>query len=62
MGWWPDPPPAGLVSWVDAKDVQLLLALLRVAAQEAITVLVQVVDQVAVETVLGDDVDGPCRR
>lgn len=57
-------PPAALVGRVDPEDVQLLLAavLLGVQAEEVLPVLVQVVDQVAVEAVLGDDVDGACRE
>lgn len=65
-GWrgWGRVPPAALVGRVDPEDVQLLLAavLLRVQAEEVLPVLVQVVDQVAVEAVLGDDVDGACRE
>lgn len=55
-------PPAALIGRVDPEDVQLLLAavLLDVQAEEVLPVLVQVVDQVAVEAVLSDDVDGAC--
>lgn len=55
-------PPAALIGRVDPEDVQLLLAavLLHVQAEEVLPVLVQVVNQVAVEAVLGDDVDGAC--
>lgn len=37
-------------------------ALVRAALQEGVLVAVQVVHQVAITAVLGDDVDGPCRR
>lgn len=52
-------PPAALVCWVDSKDVQLFFViLLGVQAEEVLPVLVQVVDQVPVEAVLSDNVDG----
>lgn len=50
-------PSAALISWIDAKDVQVLLALLSLSAQEAVSVLMQVVHQVSIKTVLGNDVD-----
>lgn len=51
-------PPAALICGVDSKDVQLFFSFLWVEAQEILPVLVQVVDQVPVEAVLCDDVDG----
>lgn len=52
-------PPAALVGGVDPENVQLLFAaLLGFGVEEVLAVLVQVVDQVPVETVLSDDVDG----
>lgn len=54
-------PPAALVGGVDSEDVQLFFAVfLGVQAEEVLPVLVQVVDEVPVEAVLGDDVDGAC--
>lgn len=51
-------PPAALVRGVDAEDVQLFfIVFLWVQAQEVLPVLVQVVDKVAVEAVLSDNVD-----
>lgn len=50
-------PPAVLVRGIDPKDIQLLLVFLWTQAEEALPVLVQIVDQVAVEAVLGDNVD-----
>lgn len=56
-------PPAALVRGVDSKNVQLFfVALLWLRVEEALPVLVQVVDQIAVETVLGDDVYGAWER
>lgn len=52
-------PPAALICRVDSKDVQVFLILLWVQAEKAFPVLVQVVDQVSVEAVLGDNVDRP---
>ncbi len=52
-------PPAALVCRVDSKDVQLFLVVfLGVQAEEVLPVLVQVVDQVPIEAVLSDNVDG----
>lgn len=54
------PPPCTVIRRVQSENVQLLLRLLRVAAQEAIPVLVQIVDQIPIEAVLGDDVNRAC--
>lgn len=52
-------PPAALVRRVDSKNVQFFLVVfLSFRVEKVLPVLVQVVDQVPVETVLGDDVDG----
>ena len=51
-------PPAALICRVDPEDVQLFFTFLWVQGHEALPVLVQVVDQVPVEAVLCDDVDG----
>lgn len=53
-------PPCALISGVQSKNVQLLLWLLWVAAQEAVSILVQIVDQIPIEAVLSDDVNGAC--
>lgn len=51
-------PPAALICRVDSKDIQLLfIVFLRGEFEEVLPVLVQVVDQVAIETVLSNDVD-----
>lgn len=50
-------PPAALVCRVDSKDVQLFFVFLWVKAEEVLSVLVQVVDQVPVEAVLSYNVD-----
>lgn len=55
-----NPPPSAFISGVQSKDVQLFLWLLWVVAQEAVPVLMQIVDQVPIEAVLGDDVNGAC--
>ena len=57
--WWDGRLPAAtLVHRVDAKDVQVFPALFWLQADEVLAVLVEVVDQVAIETVLCDYVDG----
>lgn len=57
----PHPPPSAFISGVQSEDVQLFLWLLWVAAQEAVPILMQIVDQIPIETVLSDDVNGACR-
>ena len=51
-------PAAALIHRVDAEDVQVFPALLWVQADEVLAVLVEVVDQIAIETVLCDYIDG----
>ena len=63
----PSPPAVPGQREPDRKGVAVELgagraALVRAALQEGVLVAVQVVHQVAVAAVLGDDVDGPCRR
>lgn len=55
-------PPAALVCRVDTKDIQLLFAFLWAQAVEVLPILVQIVDQVSIEAVLGDNVDGAWER
>lgn len=50
-------PPAALVCRVDLKDIQVFFILFYVQAEEVLPVLVQIVDQVSVEAVLGDNID-----
>lgn len=57
----PHSPPRAFISGVQSEDVQLFLWLLWVAAQEAVSILMQIVDQIPIETVLSDDVNGACR-
>lgn len=54
------PPPRAVIRRVQSENVQLLLRLLRVAAQEVIPVLMQIVDQIPIEAVLRDDVNRAC--
>lgn len=63
----PQPPAVPGQGEPDRKGVAVELgagraALVRAALQEGVFVTVQVVHQVAIAAVLGDDVDGPCRR
>lgn len=63
----PSPPEVPGQGEPDRKGVAVELgagraALVRAALQEGVFVTVQVVHQVAIAAVLGDDVDGPCRR
>lgn len=51
-------PPAAFICRVDTEDVQVFLIFFWVQAEEVLSVLVQVVDQVSVETVLSDNVNG----
>lgn len=53
-------PPSAFISGVQSEDVQLFLWLLWVVAQEAVPVLMQIVDQIPIEAVLSDDVNGAC--
>lgn len=51
-------PPTALICRIDSKYVHLFSVFLWAQAEEVLPVLVQVVDQVSVEAVLRDDVDG----
>lgn len=53
-------PSCALVCRIQSKDVQVFLRLLWVLAHEAISVLMQVVDQIPIEAVFCDDVNGTC--
>lgn len=55
-------PPAALICRVDSKDIQLFFIFFWVQAEEVLPVLVQIVDQVPVEAVFGDNVDRPWER
>lgn len=54
------PPPCAFISRGQSKDVQLFLWLLWVVAQEAVPILMQIVDQIPIEAVLRDDVNWAC--
>lgn len=55
-----DLPPGTLICRIQSKDVQVFLWLLWVSAHEAISVLMQVIDQIPIEAVFCDDVNGAC--
>lgn len=55
-----DLPPCTLICRIQSEDVQVFLWLLWVSAHEAISVLMQVIDQIPIEAVFRDDVNGAC--